>query len=86
MQARLVGGVLELRVPRSMPEAERRMWAERMRERIERQILRRLPSDGVLAERARLLNRRFFAGRLRWNSIAYAEQGSRWGSCAFTTA
>jgi predicted metal-dependent hydrolase len=85
VQARLVGGVLELRVPRSMPESERRIWAERMRERIERQVRRRLPSDSQLADRARLLNRRFFGGRLRWNSIAYAEQGSRWGSCAFTT-
>ena len=85
VQARLVDGVLELRVPRSMPEAERRMWAERMRERIERQVRRRRPSDRALAERARLLNARFFGGRLRWNSIAYAEQGSRWGSCAFTT-
>jgi predicted metal-dependent hydrolase len=85
VQARLVGGVLELRVPRSMPESERRMWAERMRDRIERQVRRRLPSDTVLAERARVLNRRYFGGRLRWNSIAYAEQGSRWGSCAYTT-
>jgi predicted metal-dependent hydrolase len=80
-----VGGVLELRVPRSMPEAERRMWAERMRERIERQVRRRRPSDRALEERARLLNRRYFSGRLRWNSIAYAEQESRWGSCAYTT-
>jgi predicted metal-dependent hydrolase len=68
-----------------MPESERLMWAERMRERIERQVRRHLPSDRALAERARALNRRYFGGRLRWNSIAYAEQDSRWGSCAFAT-
>jgi predicted metal-dependent hydrolase len=68
-----------------MPEAERRMWAERMRERIERQLRKRRPSDRTLGERADLLNRRYFGGRLRWNSIAYAEQSSRWGSCDFAT-
>ena len=80
-----MAGVLELRVPRWMPESERRMWAERMRERIERQLRRRQPSDGVLAQRAHALNRRYFGGRLRWNSIAYAEQASRWGSCDFAS-
>src|SRR5919204_173599 len=83
--ARLVGGVLELRVPRSMPESERRFWADRMRERIERQLRRKRPSDRGLADRAQTLNRRYFGGRLRWNSIGYADQESRWGSCAFAT-
>jgi predicted metal-dependent hydrolase len=30
------------------------------------------------------LNERHFGGRLRWSSIAYAEQRRRWGSCTFT--
>lgn len=67
-----------------MPEAERRRWAERMRQRIERQINRSRPSDAALQRRARDLSRRYFGGRLTWNSVAYADQQYRWGSCTFT--
>ena len=77
-------GVLEVRVPQWMGEAERRLWAERMRARIERQLRRARPSDEGLEDRATLLNRRYFGGRLRWNSIAWADQQHRWGSCTFT--
>jgi predicted metal-dependent hydrolase len=83
VSARMVDGVLELRVPAAMPVAERAEWAERMRVRLERRLRRARPTDAVLEERARALNRRHFDGRLRWNSIAYAEQTSRWGSCTF---
>src|SRR4030088_396689 len=80
--ARLVDGVLEVRVPAWMSVAEREKWAERMRARIERQVRRAGPTDEQLEGRAALLNRRIFAGRLRWSSIAYAEQERRWGSCS----
>jgi hypothetical protein len=83
VSARVVDGVLELRVPAAMPTAERQEWAERMRARLERQLRRAQPSDAMLDERAQALNRRYFDGRLRWASIAYAEQTSRWGSCTF---
>jgi predicted metal-dependent hydrolase len=83
VSARVVDGVLELRVPAAMPPAERAEWAERMRARLERQLRRAQPSDGILDERSHALNRRYFGGRLRWASIAYAEQTSRWGSCTF---
>lgn len=53
-----------------------------MRARIERQVRRAQPSDRQLVERAQTLNRRFFEGRLRWNSLAYADQERRWGSCS----
>lgn len=76
--------MLELRVPASMRDAERREWAERMRARIERQVRRARPTDAGLEQRAHELNRRFFDGRLRWNSVAYAAQEQRWGSCTFT--
>lgn len=84
VQALLVGGVLELRVPEAMPPEERSRWAERMRARIERQIRRAQPSDTALEERARELNLRYFGGRLRWASVAYAPQQRRWGSCTTT--
>ena len=83
VSARMVDGVLELRVPAAMPVAERQQWVERMRARLERQVRRARPTDADLEERAQALNRRHFDGRLRWNSVAYAEQASRWGSCTF---
>jgi predicted metal-dependent hydrolase len=84
VHARLNGGVLELRVPQAMPEAERQRWAETMRQRIERQIRRSRPTEDALQRRARNLNLRHFGGRLRWNSVSYAEQQFRWGSCTYT--
>jgi len=84
VSARLRSGVLELLVPAWMPVAEREHWAEAMRRRIERRMLRSLPSDERLERRAQVLNRRHFGGRLRWTSIAFAEMASRWGSCSFS--
>lgn len=84
VQARLRSGVLEVLVPESMPLRERDRWVDVMRGRIERQLQRAQPTDERLEERAGHLNRRLFGGRLRWNSIAYAEQGRRWGSCTYT--
>ncbi len=85
VSARMVGGVLELRVPATMPLAEREGWAQRMRARLERR-LRRAPSDQRLAARARRLNQRYFGGRLRWNGIGFAAQERRWGSCSTDSA
>jgi metallopeptidase YgjP-like protein len=77
-----VDGVLEVRVPAWMGAAERARWAEKMRDRIERQVRRAGPSDAQLEGRAAVLNRRYFDGRLRWSSVAYALQERRWGSCS----
>lgn len=84
VSARMVEGVIELRVPSWMGEAERQRWAVKMRERVHRQLRRARPSDARLEERARELNRLYFGGRLSWSSVAFAEQRSRWGSCTFT--
>jgi predicted metal-dependent hydrolase len=84
VSARLVAGVLEIRVPHWMSEPERAEWADKMRVRIERQVRRAQPSDARLEERARRLNARHFGGRLRWSSIAFSDrQESRWGSCSY---
>jgi predicted metal-dependent hydrolase len=85
VSARLVEGVLELRVPAWMSQRERDEWAEKMRRRIERQIRRAKPADAELSRRAQGLNRRFFEGRLRWTSISFAEQERRWGSCSYVS-
>jgi predicted metal-dependent hydrolase len=85
VSARLRSGVLELLVPSWMPHSERQQWAETMRKRLERRSVRSRPSDERLAERARTLNERHFAGRLRWTSIGFADMAHIWGSCTFTT-
>ncbi len=64
-----------------MPDAERDAWVERMRQRIERQVRRARPTAAELELRAQSLNRRLFGGRLRWTSISWSRQVSRWGSC-----
>lgn len=83
VSARLLRGVLEVRVPAWMSERQRRQWADRMLANVERQLRRARPTDLQLEERARRLNRDLFGGRLAWASIAWApEQRSRWGSCS----
>jgi predicted metal-dependent hydrolase len=83
--ARLRAGVLEVMVPAGMPVWEQRRWADRMLERIEKQMRRRLPSDERLAGRANALNARYFDGRLRWSSIGFTDTTSLWGSCTFAS-
>ena len=86
VSARLRAGVLELLVPEWMSQPEREMWAENMRKRLERRLRRLQPTDARLEERARVLNQRHFGGRLRWNSISYADMQSLWGSCTCATS
>jgi len=83
--ARLRSGVLEVMVPASMSRAEQQRWADLMRARIERQLLRRRPTDERLQRRAESLNGRFFDGRLRWNSVGFSEATTLWGSCTFAS-
>jgi len=83
--ARLRSGVLEVMVPASMSRAEQQRWADLMRARIERQLLRRRPTDERLQRRAEALNGRFFDGRLRWNSVGFSEATTLWGSCTFAS-
>jgi predicted metal-dependent hydrolase len=68
-----------------MPQSERRQWAETMRERLEKRIVRARPSDARLLERARTLNKLHFGGRLQWTSIGFVDMAHIWGSCTFTT-
>lgn len=76
-------GLLVVRVPASMGQAERDAWAVRMRERFERRLRRARPTDALLQARAQHLNRTLFGGRLTWHSITWvANQVQRWGSCS----
>lgn len=78
------GGVLELLVPSSMPQAERLHWADVMSRRLARRAERLQPSDKRLERRAAVLNERYFGGALTWRSVGFAEMAHQWGSCTFT--
>src|SRR5919198_6049921 len=65
VSARMVDGVIEVRVPSWMPKGEREQWAERMRERVTRQT-RRAPRDEDLERRGRGVNPRPLFRGPRW--------------------
>lgn len=81
--ARLLKGTLIVSVPDNLTKAEEAMWVEKMKERfLVRRRRDRLNAGGYLRRRARLMNERYFEGRLKWASITYVtNQKFRWGSC-----
>ncbi len=88
VSAKLVDDVLEVRAPAHLPDAELAPIIEQLKNRLERrQQANELNADGELAVRAQHLNRRYFRGRLRINSIKYVtNQHKRFGSCTVNTA
>jgi hypothetical protein len=79
--AQLKGDLLEVRVPRWMPVAERNRWAGDMAERFARKLL---VDDASLAERAGVLARRYglpVPSGIRWDD----RMNSLWGSCTLET-
>ncbi|MHB8571958.1 MAG: M48 metallopeptidase family protein [Candidatus Dormibacteria bacterium] len=83
VSARVVGGILELRVPARMPRKEEPEWVAFFAQRLAHLDPARRPGDRELEERARELNGRYFAGRLSWASIRFTPaQKRRWGSCS----
>ncbi len=82
IQAREVDGTLEILAPAALPKKELETHIARLRERIERRKGRSELDDEALNTRARQLSRRYFNGRLRWESIRWVtNQDKRYGSC-----
>lgn len=76
--ARIVDGVIQVRVPARMPEAEQRRHVDALVARLER---RQLASEIDVERRAEALAARFRLPRPQ--SIRWVEnQDSRWGSCS----
>jgi predicted metal-dependent hydrolase len=79
--AQLKGDLLEVRVPRWMPTAERTRWADEMAQRFARKLM---ADDDTLAQRAALLARRYrlpTPAVIRWDD----RMRSQWGSCTLET-
>jgi predicted metal-dependent hydrolase len=82
VSAREVDGVLEVRAPVDMSDAELQPIVKKLQQRLARRKAKAELDDNGLEQRAQELNRRYFGGELTWNSIRWvANQNSRWGSC-----
>lgn len=83
VEGRLESGVLVVRAPASITNAELAPIIQKLRSKVEKKQRRlQLNSDASLEARARELNRRYFQGKLTWRSIRYVtNQNKRFGSC-----
>ena len=82
LQARMVDGVLEIRAPATMNDAEIEPFIEKFQKRMARRKARTQLDDAALEKRAALLNRQYFNGKLTWESIRWVtNQEKRYGSC-----
>lgn len=82
VSARLEDGTLVIRAPAAMREEELQPIIDNLRKRIGRRAHTVPQSDEALEKRARELNRKYFDGRLKWQSVRYVtNQNKRFGSC-----
>jgi predicted metal-dependent hydrolase len=82
VSARLDQGVLVIRAPQSMSDAELAPIIDNLKGRMQRRQVNIPQTDENLEKRARELNRKCFGGRLRWESVRYVtNQNNRFGSC-----
>ena len=83
VEARLESGVLVVRAPAAISDAELSPIIEKLKAKLEKKQRRRqFQGDASLESRARELNRRYFDGTLTWASIRYVtNQNKRFGSC-----
>ena len=82
VSAKLVDGVMVVRAPARMSDAELSPIIQNLRGRIEKRRQKDSLDDALLQRKARELNKRYFGGKLRWNSIKWVtNQNTRAGSC-----
>ena len=82
VSAELKNGVLVVRAPAAMSDAELAPVIKKLQARLEKRVKRVPVSDVDLEKRAQLLNSQYFNGRLHWQSIRFvSNQNKRFGSC-----
>lgn len=80
--ARLEDGVLVIRAPATIRDEELAPIIDSLKKRMKRRAKNVSQSDEALEKQARELNRKYFDGRLKWQSVRYVtNQNSRFGSC-----
>lgn len=86
VQARVVGDVIEVRVPARLTPAQERDAVREVVGKLRNKTRSATVSDEDLAERAAALNEAHLQGRARVGSIRWvSNQHSRWGSCSTAT-
>ena len=86
VQARLVGDVLEVRIPATFSARQEREAVADMAERVRRATTPGPGTDEELLARARRLNEELLGGRARVSTIRWSSrQNFRWGSCTVAT-
>lgn len=82
VSARLEDGTLVIRAPAAMRDDELQPIIDNLRQRVGRRAQTVPQSEEALEKRARELNRKYFDGRLKWQSVRYVtNQNTRFGSC-----
>ena len=82
VSARVTDGVLEVRAPAHLTDADLAPIIEQLRGRLREQRKKATLDDALLQRRARELNRQCFDGQLGWTSIRWVtNQHKRAGSC-----
>ena len=83
VSAREVDGVFVVQAPADMSEQELQPIIKNLQQRWQRKQTKAELDDQALHRRAQELNRQYFDGKLKWNSIKWVtNQNSRFGSCA----
>ncbi|MBC3179128.1 M48 family metallopeptidase [Corynebacterium lujinxingii] len=86
VQARVVGGVAEIRIPAHFSARQEREVVTEMLAKLEAKTTTRSLDDDTLTARARHLNNKVLDGRARIGSVRWvSNQNTRWGSCTVAT-
>ena len=86
VSARVVDGILQVRAPAHLSDAELAPIIEQLKARLKTRVVRSQLDNGLLERRARELNRLYFDGQLAWSSIRWVtNQNKRAGSCSPAT-
>jgi predicted metal-dependent hydrolase len=82
VQARVIDGVLQIRAPAHLSDAELAPIVEDLKRKLANHAKKQKLDDETLERWARALNRQYFDGQLTWTSIRWVtNQNKRAGSC-----
>ena len=86
VQARVVGGVAEIRIPAHFSARQEREAVTEMLAKLEAKTTTRMLDDDTLTARAHHLNDKVLDGRATIGSVRWvSNQNTRWGSCTVAT-
>jgi len=82
ISAKLRENELLIYLPSGLSKSEENQWVEKMCQHMEKKMQKCEPDSDALLKRANELNRRYFNGKIKINSIKYVtNQNSIFGSC-----